>query len=78
LYFLYILSVGGLGFIFSTSLFGILTLRYIFKLKWLAAFSYSIALTIVFHVVFFHFLGVPLPRGLPWKIIEALNLIGAG
>jgi hypothetical protein len=40
-----------------------------------AVFFYSLGLAAVFHMTFYNLLGVPLPRGLSWKILETLRLI---
>jgi hypothetical protein len=74
-YLAYVVSIGWLGFLLSTFLFGILMLRYLFRLRWASTLFYSLALTAVFHVGFYNLLGVPLPRGLSWKILETLHLI---
>jgi hypothetical protein len=75
-YLAYVVSIKWLGFLLANFFFGVITLKYLFRLRWLPTLFYSLILTVVFHIGFHSLLGVPLPHGLSWKILEALHLIG--
>ena len=77
-YLAYVITIQSLGFLLATFLYGLLTLKWLFRLEWLSATLYSLVLTALFHTAFYNLLGVPLPRGLSWKILEALSLLTTG
>ncbi|MBM4330535.1 MAG: tripartite tricarboxylate transporter TctB family protein [Deltaproteobacteria bacterium] len=70
----FIVSIRGLGFILSSFFFGLMTLRFLFKMKWPTSIFCSAAFTLILQVSFYNLLGVPLPKGLSWKILSALGL----
>ena len=74
----YVISIKWLGFILSTFFFGLITLRFLFKRKWSTSLFCSIMFTAIFQVAFYNLLGVPLPRGLSWKILSAIGLVSGG
>jgi putative tricarboxylic transport membrane protein len=74
----YVISIKWLGFILSTFFFGLITLKFLFKRKWSTSIFCSIIFTVIFQVSFYNLLGVPLPKGLSWKILSALNLVSGG
>lgn len=78
MYLCYILLLEKLGFILTTLLFGFITLKFVFKMRWFQSLLASVVLTFVFHVGFYNFLDVPLPKGLGWKVFSVLGIVTAG
>jgi Tripartite tricarboxylate transporter TctB family len=78
LFYAYVTAFPWLGFLLSNFIFGIFTLKFLFKLGWRPALLHSLALTAVFHVGFYNVLGVPLPLGLAAKMFELLKPLGIG
>ena len=74
----YVISIKWLGFILSTFFFGLIALKFLFKRKWSTSILCSTMFTVIFQVAFYNLLGVPLPRGLSWKILSALGLVPGG
>ncbi|MBU1206382.1 MAG: tripartite tricarboxylate transporter TctB family protein [Proteobacteria bacterium] len=70
----FIVTIKWLGFILSTFCFGLITLRFLFKMKWPTSIFGSAAFTLILQVSFYNLLDVPLPKGLSWKILSALGL----
>jgi putative tricarboxylic transport membrane protein len=74
----YVISIKWLGFILSTFFFGFIALKFLFKMKWSTSIMCSIMFTAIFQVAFYNLLGVPLPRGLSWKILSAIGVVSGG
>ncbi|MBI4528409.1 MAG: tripartite tricarboxylate transporter TctB family protein [Deltaproteobacteria bacterium] len=66
----YVVAFPRLGALLSTFFFGFLTLKILFKSAWHFSLLYSLFLSALFHAVFYHFLGVPLPWGILSRFIS--------
>ena len=61
---LYVIVLPPLGFLFSTALFVLILLRSLGAYSWALTLVLTGAIAIATHVVFKHWLGMPLPAGL--------------
>jgi putative tricarboxylic transport membrane protein len=63
LLFAYFLALPWLGQIITSTLFCIFLMRVLSDTSWLRIVAYSLMISIGLHIVFVHFLHVPMPRG---------------
>jgi len=63
IFLLYALTLGPLGFIFTTFLFLILWMWIIERIRWVTILTISVGVTGVLYFIFEYFLEVPLPAG---------------